>query len=1059
MITLATSSFNSRQLFATSVLATLGLLAMAVNIPLSFGMDFLFGSIFIFVALQRLGLASGLLVALIVGSYTLVLWNHSYGLLALLVETLFVGIAIRRNPNRNLPAWVMIYWLVIGLTLMPNIYHFMLGLPWEASLLVAFKQAVNGVFNALIATLIIQFLPCHWLFGAAPKRLYPLQHTQTNLLVAFAFMSALLIIILSAKQTVENSKAAIAQRVTARSAYISAQIMIWQNENIQMLNSLGQRGSMISLHDLQLFQQANPDLLFLHRVDPHGKITLSTVTNSAMTNKIDFSDRGWFRTLLATNQPVFSDALVGRTSGLATIAMAAPILDGTRLSGMMLTSIKPQALLDRVTAGNSLLGTRITLVDRKGVIIVSTEPSFKPMQAFEQARGGKINERDGALYRWAPLKAASAMQSWAASYYAQDTALSQSGWRVVIEQPLQPYAQALVHEHLINFIFTFLLAIAAFLLGSRAGKLVSRPLHQLSQATAKLSRDIGSQAPLELPNTGVAEIAALSDDFQRMAQTLRNYYAELTQARDGLEQRVTERTAELQQAEQSLRESKQLVESVIENVPAMIFMKRAEDLRFVLFNKAGENLLGIPRTELLGKNDYDLFPQQQADFFVAKDRAVLTSGFEDIPEETIDTKMLGQRVLHTRKIALRDHAGKPQFLLGISHDITERKQTESQLIKAKEEAEQANQAKSDFLSSMSHELRTPMNGILGFAQLLEFDQGLRQDQQDSVQEILRAGQHLLVLIDEVLDLARVESGNLSLSIEPVTCQELLDEVMSLIQPLCAQKDITPQLRTDGFAQCSVQADRTRLRQVLLNLLSNAIKYNRDHGQVTLALSQEDETIRFNVRDTGTGIPPERQAELFQAFNRLGAERGHVQGTGIGLVISKQIVETMGGSIGFRSTPGIGSEFWIDMPIAELRAQAQADEQPLPVANTASSITGTILYVEDNPSNLRLMANLIGKRPGLHLITAHEPNLGIDLARAHHPDVILLDINLPGMDGFEVLRILRADPLLAGKPIVAVSANAMEKDIQKGKSAGFDDYVTKPINIDAFLQTLDRLFTK
>ncbi len=1049
---------NYRDSIALAILVGLGLLGTSLNIPLFFGIDFLLGSIFIFIALLRFGLLAGIIAAVIAGSYTLILWHHPYAFVGLILEILFVGIAVQRNPDRNPPSWVMIYWLTIGLVVIALSYRFLLDVTWHMALMVAFKQAVNDIFNALIATLILHYLPANQLFSVPAQRLKKMHHIQTNLLVAFAFLPALTVILISARQAVTDSETSIKQRVVARSAYVSAQLVTWQNENIQMLNALARQEPAATLHDLQLLQLANPDLLFLHRVDISGKIRLSTQINSDALKNINFSDRGWFRTLVASGKPVFSDAIVGRTSGLATIAMAVPIFKGNQLSGMMLTSIKPEALLARISAGNSVLGTRITLVDRNGIIFASTEPDFKPMISFEKARNGIIKDQDGLLYRIQPRNNTSAMQAWGSSYYAQNNPLSQSGWSVIVEQPLHPYLLALEQTHLLSFITTFLLAVIAFLLGSRAGRMLSDPLIKLSLATNNLSRKIDSQEDLLLPESDVQEIASLSNDFENMTRTLRNYYADLTRARNELEQRVAERTAELQGAEQLLRENKQLVESVVENIPAMIFMKRADDLRFVLINKAGENLIGFSRQELIGKNDYDFFPKEQADNFIAKDREALAKGFEDIPEEPINTKTHGQRILHTKKLALHDNFGNPQFLLGISHDITEHKQTEVQLVTAKEDAEQANRAKSDFLASMSHELRTPMNGILGFAQLLEYDPNLQQNHKDSIQEILRAGKHLLALINDILDLARVEAGTIAFSIEPVNCNDLANEIVALTQPLAMQRKISLILHNTLPSDFFIMADHTRLQQVLLNLLSNAIKYNREGGKVDLFLRKVTQHVCFTVKDTGTGIPVARQPELFQAFNRLGAEGGTVEGTGIGLVISKQLTESMGGTIGFSSNPGIGSEFWVNIPLAENNPQVLSNDnykKPLP---TITNSTGTILYIEDNPSNLRLMTSLIAQRPKLHLITAHEPRLGIDLASAHLPDMILLDINLPGMNGFEVLRLLRNHPVLASRPIIAVSANAMEKDIQKGIAAGFNAYVTKPIHIESFFQMLDKFLS-
>lgn len=413
-------------------------------------------------------------------------------------------------------------------------------------------------------------------------------------------------------------------------------------------------------------------------------------------------------------------------------------------------------------------------------------------------------------------------------------------------------------------------------------------------------------------------------------------------------------------------------------------------------------------------------------------------------------------------VVRRDRAGKPVRLIGIHGDINTRKLSEQALVAAREEAERANQAKSEFLSSMSHELRTPMNGILGFAQLLEFDAVLSDEQRDSVQEILKAGHHLLKLINEVLDLAKVESGHIDLSLEPVEVCPVVDECLALMAPLAARNRIT--LGHAGLAGAMVRADRTRLKQVVLNLLSNAVKYNRAGGSVQLEVrAAGQDWLRLSVSDTGQGIAPELQAKLFEPFNRLGAENSQIEGTGIGLTITRRIVELMGGRVGVESTVGVGSRFWIDLP-----QEAMQTWRLLPSVNGAPAAEGaeteevadrTVLYVEDNPANLKLVAQLLARRRHLRLLTAHAPALGVELARSNRPDLILLDINMPGMDGYQLLQVLKTDPLTRSIPVVALTANAMPRDIERGMAAGFSDYLTKPIDVTLFFATIDNVLAQ
>ncbi|MDG4867841.1 response regulator [Guyparkeria sp. 1SP6A2] len=405
-----------------------------------------------------------------------------------------------------------------------------------------------------------------------------------------------------------------------------------------------------------------------------------------------------------------------------------------------------------------------------------------------------------------------------------------------------------------------------------------------------------------------------------------------------------------------------------------------------------------------------------------------------------------------------DQSGKPVGLMtGTVQDVTERVEFEQALVAAREEADRANQAKSEFLSSMSHELRTPMNAILGFGQLMEYDDTLPDEHRDSVDEILKAGNHLLELISEVLDLAKVESGSIDLSIEPVEVCSVVEECLALIHPLAAKRSI--RLSHQGLEGMAVRADRMRLKQVLLNLLSNAIKYNRDGGSVRLeVLYAGEDRLCIQVVDSGKGIPADKLADLFEPFNRVGAEAGETEGTGIGLTITRRIVEMMGGSVDVKSEVGVGSTFWIELPLETLAETGQ-----LPVgtedgghASVAADgqVEHTVLYIEDNPSNIKLIAQLLGRIPHINLFTAHTPELGIELALARQPDLILLDINMPGMDGYEVLEVLQAETSLKNVPVIAITANAMPRDVQRGQAAGFADYLTKPLDVAKFLETVN-----
>ncbi len=417
---------------------------------------------------------------------------------------------------------------------------------------------------------------------------------------------------------------------------------------------------------------------------------------------------------------------------------------------------------------------------------------------------------------------------------------------------------------------------------------------------------------------------------------------------------------------------------------------------------------------------------------------------------------------------LRSESGAPLHMLGVVQDINQLKNTQNNLIKARDEAELANQAKSQFLSSMSHELRTPMNAILGFGQLLKIEsENISESQNENIDEIIKAGRHLLELINEILDLSKIESGRMDLAIEDIAFEDVIAESLQIISPLAQKRAIEIEFKREGKdvsldqfinARSGIRADRVRLRQILLNILSNAVKYNRENGKVIIdSESRAENKQRISITDTGAGLSRQQQDKLFTAFERMGAEQSEVEGSGIGLVITKKIVDLMGGEIGVRSEVGKGSTFWVEMPGENLSSKMEDNvkEKHRGKKNIMSNEKKNVLYIEDNPANLRLVTQILSRSEDINLLTALEPLRGLELAKEYQPDLILLDINLPGISGYDVLDELRKNQQTENIPVIAISANAMEKDLQKGKDAGFSDYITKPIDVVELLETVNK----
>jgi PAS domain S-box-containing protein len=519
------------------------------------------------------------------------------------------------------------------------------------------------------------------------------------------------------------------------------------------------------------------------------------------------------------------------------------------------------------------------------------------------------------------------------------------------------------------------------------------------------------------------------------------------------------------QIEEQLRWAEESFRLMVESITDYSIVMLDPEGHVVSWNSGAQRIKGYSAEEIVG--------QHFSRFYTSED---IVYGKPQLELEVVaDEGWYEDEGLRVRKdgstfwanvvfTAIRDQGGNLRGFAKLTRDLTERKRLDQvlqdksvELEGAKSVAEKANRAKSDFLSSMSHELRTPLNAILGFAQLLEVgspqptaNQALR------LHQIIKAGWYLLELINEILDLALIESGKLSLSREPVSLIEVMLECRAMIEPQAQQRDIKLTFLpfdTSWFAF----ADRTRVKQVMINLLSNAIKYNCEHGTVEVKCSANTMTLlRISVKDSGAGLPPEKLAQLFQPFNRLGQEGGTEEGIGIGLVVTKQLVELMGGTIGVNSSVGEGSEFWIELlkeATPQLASGIITPEQL--VSQTLGNIKPrTLLYVEDNPANLMLVQQIIENHPHVNMLGARDGNIGIALARVHLPDVILMDINLPGISGIEALKVLREDPTTMYIPVVALSANAMPRDIEKGMDAGFFRYLTKPIKVNEIMSALD-----
>jgi PAS domain S-box-containing protein len=529
----------------------------------------------------------------------------------------------------------------------------------------------------------------------------------------------------------------------------------------------------------------------------------------------------------------------------------------------------------------------------------------------------------------------------------------------------------------------------------------------------------------------------------------------LNRRRDYAVALVDVRTAELKGVVTELAQAQTFLESLLNAGPVVVARTEGPDKPLSYISPNVERIFGYTMEQALTVGFIsERIHDEDRDLIRQKMRELSETGTSPPSQELRFRHRNGEYRWVDLTLAVEESdPNEPDAIVIYVHDIDDRRKLEQAQRQAIEVAEAANRSKSEFLSRMSHELRTPLNAVIGFAQLLGMDD-LNEEQHDGVRQIIRGGEHLVSLINEVLDIARIETGRLSVSIEPVRIDEVVNDAIDLVRPLANARSIEFPGSVGEACVCHVQGDRQRLKQVLLNLLGNAVKYNRDHGRVELTCQHmPNGRIRISVTDTGPGIAADKLALVFTPFERLDAEKTAVEGTGLGLALARGLADAMGGELGVESTVGQGTTFWIELDMVATPLEALEAQPQQPVTDDGSD-TKTVLYIEDNLSNVRLVERILARRAHIRTIVAMQGELGVDLAREHQPDLVLLDLNLPDINGEEVLARLRSEPINRDVPVVIVSADATPRQIERLQASGATAYLTKPLDVDEFLRVID-----
>ena len=742
-------------------------------------------------------------------------------------------------------------------------------------------------------------------------------------------------------------------------------------------------------------------------------------------------------TALTEGRSVIGRPLVGRVLKEPLFNINAPIQDGQgKVIGALfgvISLVKPN-FLDRVEEQRYGKSGGYLVMDLQNNLIVTASDKSRVLQPLPATGTNEMIDKR----RQGFLGSAISTNSLGVEVLSSAVRIPAAGWLVVAALPTEEAFAPIRDMQRRIVLAAILLTLIAGVISWWLLRRQFAPLHAAVESLAGMSD--ASQPLQPLPIAKQDEIGQLVGGFNQLLATLGKHEVQLKTERDFF-------SAVLQQSSDG------------------VLLFEPEDSRIWEVNPRICHMLGYERDELLGLKYSELL---DADLESAAEnvRRILHDKLPLVRECNLRKKD-GVTVAVEVNVGLVE-TGARQLIMANLRDLTERKlaehrlqETNAQLESAKAAAEKANLAKSEFLSSMSHELRSPLNAVLGFAQLMDCQTPPPSEKQKrSIDQILKAGWHLLSLINEILDLAKIELGKVTMSQQSISISEVLQDCQAMIEPQAQQHEIQvtfPHLDKPLY----VHADQTKVKQVMINLLSNAIKYNRVGGAVMVECAMSGANrLRVSVKDTGVGLAPEQLAQLFQPFNRLGQESGTKEGTGIGLVVTKRLVELMGGVIGFESSVGVGSVFWFELPASSAPKRVPgsigatgADDQDQ-VAVYELSSQRTLLYVEDNPANLALIEELIGLRSDLKLLTAVDGHVGIQFARAYQPDVILMDIKMPGISGFGALEVLRQDPATAHIPVMALSANAIPRDIARGMEAGFFSYLTKPINVREFMAALD-----
>ena len=900
-------------------LTTAAYLGNVYHLPLFFNVDFLFGSIFLFVILHYYGWAAATVSALIASSYTAVLWQHPYAVIIMTLEVVFVGYFYRRH-SRNLMFLDTVFWIILGMPLVVLFYGGVMGIAEQSTFLIVFKQAINGIVNALGAALLITFAQHVFPRLGEARRRSPYTFSQAIFLVmvAFVLLPAMIILVVTARAEMNRIEEDVASKLSITTFSSRQAVSAWITENLQTLSSLARFADMhdpdrisVLRTEMALLRMSSENFTAMAVVDPLGRVVAGEPSDDAeaLFEGADLSGCPYFDRVVSGVQGMTSNVIARGASSV--VMFGVPVIERDIVSGVVVGTIDLDRLRDVLLRLSGKWQVDVTIVDANYRVVTGTSETVAAYDDFAP-RYPQTREhvRDNLYIRVPEMhQNVSIMQRWQHSeYLTRERIGSASGWTIILEAPIAPYQDALNTRYRSMLLVMLLVVIGTILLSAALSRKMLASLTQLTIVAENLPDKVTRQEELDWPTSRINEIDTLINCF-----------------------RVT--TAHL-----------------------------------------GESFSRIQEANL-------------------------------------------------------------------------------QLIAAKQEAEAASNTKSEFLANISHDLRTPLNGILGYAQILSRDPSLDTRTRDAVAIIEKSGNHLLNLINDILDVSRIEANKLVLQPEGFLLRGFLDDIADIVTLQARQKGLQIHTDFDSALPRAVVGDSKRLRQVLLNLLTNAVKFT-DSGEIRFHARPECGKLFFEVEDTGVGIPADHLDDVFSPFKQLSKHIQSEEGTGLGLAIVRRLVEMMGGEVAVESTPGVGSTFsvTVDLPVTE--SVPSAPRSPSGVSGYEGP-RRRILVIDDKWENRSVLRSML-EPLGFEILEAGDGAEGVSVLEQARPELVFMDLVMPVMDGFEAIRTIRGSSTCGDTRVVAISASVADTIRHECLRVGFDDFLPKPFRQYDLLESIRRL---